>query len=221
MRRSMIFVLLALLLVNAGVALAQVQVRISLSTGGYVVAVDSVRFLSGSRFVYETPGFGGPRRSVDTMTFDGLPSWPTELKMWTHLGSDLYIDSISPVVHDSTYSFNVAAPAPQFIVSQLTGIEESQPLNAVTTGLRCSPMPFRSNARLQFSMNAAGSALVEVFDAAGNLVRTLADRSIAAGEHAVTWDGRDGDGRRVCTGIYLARLTVGSGRTLTKLVLTD
>jgi hypothetical protein len=40
-------------------------------------------------------------------------------------------------------------------------------------------------------------------------VRVVAAREFAAGRQRVTWDGRDGAGRRVPKGIYLYRLQAG------------
>ncbi len=46
---------------------------------------------------------------------------------------------------------------------------------------------------------------VEVFDAAGRRVRVLlGGEALAAGTHAVRWDGRDGAGRAAAPGLYFA-----------------
>lgn len=60
-----------------------------------------------------------------------------------------------------------------------------------------------------FSLGGARAhdAAVSLFDVAGRSVRTLA---LAAGRASVAWDGRDGAGRRVAPGIYIARVTGGS-----------
>lgn len=66
----------------------------------------------------------------------------------------------------------------------------------------------------------AGSfATVQIFDASGRWVATLADRSAvpASGLETVAWDGRDAAGRTVSVGIYVAHLEVqrpggGAGR---------
>jgi flagellar hook assembly protein FlgD len=50
------------------------------------------------------------------------------------------------------------------------------------------------------------SVRVSVFDVAGRQIRTLEDRSVPAGWHAVQWDGRDASGRAVAAGIYFVRL---------------
>jgi flagellar hook assembly protein FlgD len=54
----------------------------------------------------------------------------------------------------------------------------------------------------------------------GRLVTTiLAARVLPAGEHAVTWDGRDSAGRRAPAGAYFARLVTGESTGVEKLVL--
>lgn len=77
-----------------------------------------------------------------------------------------------------------------------------------------TPNPSRGATTCRFALPAPGAVRLEVFDAAGRLVRVLADGEFAPGEHAVRWDGTGEGGARVPNGLYLARLQFG-GRTLT------
>jgi flagellar hook assembly protein FlgD len=47
---------------------------------------------------------------------------------------------------------------------------------------------------------------VKVFDVTGREVYTLANRAFQAGEHSLTWDGRDNSGSQVARGVYFARV---------------
>jgi flagellar hook assembly protein FlgD len=58
-----------------------------------------------------------------------------------------------------------------------------------------------------------------VCDLRGRVVRTLADRVMAAGPAQVAWDGRDDRGAALPSGIYLARVNAGGAGSTTKLVL--
>jgi flagellar hook assembly protein FlgD len=60
---------------------------------------------------------------------------------------------------------------------------------------------------------------LEVFDAAGRQVRTLAVGPFAAGYQSVEWDHRDAFGNLVRPGVYLYRLIAGSFRDQKKMVL--
>ncbi len=77
-----------------------------------------------------------------------------------------------------------------------------------------TPNPSRGATTCRFALPSAGAVKLELYDAAGRLVRVLADGEFAPGEHAVRWDGTGEGGARVPSGLYLARLTFG-GRTLT------
>jgi hypothetical protein len=74
------------------------------------------------------------------------------------------------------------------------------------------PNPFNPLTKVEFALEAAGFASLDVYDMQGRLVRRLVTAELAAGTHSVVWDGLDGDGRKVGSGVYLARLVAG-GRT--------
>jgi hypothetical protein len=54
----------------------------------------------------------------------------------------------------------------------------------------------------------AGQVDVSLYDAAGRRIRTLESGTFAPGFHTTTWDGRDGEGRRVPGGLYFLNLRV-------------
>jgi flagellar hook assembly protein FlgD len=60
---------------------------------------------------------------------------------------------------------------------------------------------------------------IEVFDAQGRRVRTLADRVVEPGAHSVVWDGTDASGRRAGPGVYLYRMTSNGFRDQRRMVL--
>ncbi len=72
--------------------------------------------------------------------------------------------------------------------------------------LPSSPNPFNPSTTLAFRLAAAGPVRLGVFDVRGRLVRTLVDGALPAGDHAVTWQGRDQDGELVSSGTYFVRL---------------
>jgi FlgD Ig-like domain len=83
-----------------------------------------------------------------------------------------------------------------------------------------TPNPFREGTVLDFTLARAAEVEVGVYDAAGRLVRGLLHEDVAAGEHCrVRWDGRDGAGTPVASGIYFGRLHAGRDVVTRKLVL--
>jgi hypothetical protein len=73
------------------------------------------------------------------------------------------------------------------------------------------PNPFNPSTTIGFSVPQAGNLTLVVYDMTGREVRTLASGSMAAGYHAVRWDGRDNRGSTVSSGVYFFRLRAGAG----------
>ena len=59
----------------------------------------------------------------------------------------------------------------------------------------------------------------KVYDLAGNLVKTLADKTYAAGTHSITWDGKSRRGRPVVPDVYFIVVTVNGTRKVFKVLV--
>ncbi len=85
------------------------------------------------------------------------------------------------------------------------------------------PNPFNPLTTIEYSLSSPGRVSVRVYDLAGRIVRTLADRGGEAGEHEVVWDGTTDVGKRAASGVYFVRMEMtgprGSYRATRKLVL--
>ena len=81
------------------------------------------------------------------------------------------------------------------------------------------PNPFNPSTTIEFELVKPARAIVRVYNALGEVVRTLVDRQLAVGTHRVVWDGRNDHGREVASGVYLYRLTAGGVTQEKKMVL--
>ncbi|MFH1279913.1 MAG: C25 family cysteine peptidase [Candidatus Eisenbacteria bacterium] len=87
-----------------------------------------------------------------------------------------------------------------------TGIAEGSPEVPLAFGLEPGrPNPFNPRTTIGFSMPTEGRALIRVYDIAGREVATLINATVPAGRHEVLWDGKNGSGRDVTSGIYFVR----------------
>ena len=80
------------------------------------------------------------------------------------------------------------------------------------------PNPFAAETALRFSLPEPSAVRLVVYDVTGHAIRALADREVAAGDHSVTWDGRDESGVRVAPGIYFSVLEIRGEVVSRKLV---
>jgi hypothetical protein len=74
------------------------------------------------------------------------------------------------------------------------------------------PNPFQSTTTITFSSRHAERVRLYVTDVLGRVVRTLVDGITPAGQHRLTWDGTDGEGRPLASGLYVCTVESGSDR---------
>ncbi len=90
-------------------------------------------------------------------------------------------------------------------------------------GLRQNaPNPFNPSTTISYSVPEGTEPLrvkLTVYDIRGRTVAVLADRTQDSGDYTVSWDGTDGDGRRVSSGVYFYRLRAGSFTATRKMVM--
>jgi len=72
------------------------------------------------------------------------------------------------------------------------------------------PSPARGPVTLAYTLPQAAPVWLAIYDAFGRRVRELRTGALQdAGEHRLSWDGRDATGREAAPGVYLARLVAG------------
>jgi hypothetical protein len=81
------------------------------------------------------------------------------------------------------------------------------------------PNPFGKSTAIAYSLMESAQVRIAIYDIRGALVRELLKESVTAGRHALLWDGRDGRGERVSSGIYFCRLEAGDFRETRRLVM--
>ena len=81
------------------------------------------------------------------------------------------------------------------------------------------PNPFNAVTTIRFDMAESGPASLRIYDLRGHQARELLGRFAAAGSYAVSWDGRDEEGKYLASGIYLYRLQSGAQVSTRKMLL--
>ncbi len=69
-----------------------------------------------------------------------------------------------------------------------------------------TPNPFNAGTQIAYRLAGAGAVRLRIYNLLGQPVHTLVDEVQAAGEHRLSWDGRDRRGAPVAAGIYVVRL---------------
>lgn len=66
-----------------------------------------------------------------------------------------------------------------------------------------SPNPFNPATHIEFELAQPGNVTLRVYDARGRILRTLSRPALAAGRHALLWNGMDEAGNPQASGVYL------------------
>jgi len=82
------------------------------------------------------------------------------------------------------------------------------------------PNPFNPTTKLAFALPAKQRVRVNVYDVGGRLVKTVTDRVFDGGRNEVVWDGKNGAGQTVASGVYIYRIEAGDETRSAKMVVT-
>ena len=72
------------------------------------------------------------------------------------------------------------------------------------------PNPFNPTTTVQFSLPRTGQVTLHIFNAAGQLVNTLVNGEMIAGNYTTTWNSLDAKGQPVGSGVFFYRINVTS-----------
>lgn len=85
--------------------------------------------------------------------------------------------------------------------------------------LSAYPNPSFGASNIRFTLSKAASVKLDVYNLKGQKVSSLAQENLAAGNHALLWNGLDASGKQCASGIYFFRLDAGSRITSIKQIL--
>ena len=95
------------------------------------------------------------------------------------------------------------------LVAETVAVSETVP---EVSGLAPNfPNPFNSATLITYHLSSPGPVQLVIYNVLGQPVRTLVDKSQAAGSYQIRWDVLDHRGVSLSTGIYIARLSYPGG----------
>jgi len=115
-------------------------------------------------------------------------------------------------------SFNMRG----FVLVQSTSGVTPLPQGTAALGFTRAPRPnpTRNGVDFQFALNVAGHARIDVYDARGARIATVADEDLPAGSFAARWDGTGASGHGVDSGVYWLRMTLPGYAQSRKVVIS-
>ncbi len=172
-----------------------------------------------SAYDADVPKFDGDRSVRIYYTFDGPSHQPLFAGVGDSTGEHAFLFCVDPAYLDSSA---VKANVSPYITrlaqahDQVGLPPEPRPDMPVSAAY---PNPARGPVRVNFELRSAGPVTATVLDVSGRVVRSLLSGPCPAGTTLLTWDGRDGEGRKLAAGIYFVRIASTEYRASRRVIL--
>jgi len=82
-----------------------------------------------------------------------------------------------------------------------------------------SPNPFKNQTAINYQLPKTGQVKLNIYNIAGQLVKTLVNNIQSGGSYNVKWDGRDERGIQASNGVYVYKLEVAGIKGTKKMLL--
>ena len=121
--------------------------------------------------------------------------------LWSRGGGDLPNDDILKgcIINDTLYGDTTN------IITSIKDITENHPTQFEL--YQNFPNPFNPSTTINFNLNSASNISIIVYDGLGREIKRLIDNEwLSNGTHKILWDGRNGIGTIVSSGVYFYAL---------------
>jgi hypothetical protein len=114
-------------------------------------------------------------------------------------------------------------PYEEVVILTITGVEEEPVVNITPAyySVRCYPNPTRNRSSIMFTLPRSSEVAIDIYDASGRKISTLAKGIFGSGTHSVPWNRTDDKGKRVPQGVYFIRLNAKGVEATGKLILVN
>lgn len=81
------------------------------------------------------------------------------------------------------------------------------------------PNPFNPSTTISYQLKDAGRVKIDIYNTKGQILRSFEQVHTIAGNYHILWDGCDGTGKALSSGVYIYKMTCGSYSATKKVVL--
>lgn len=162
-----------------------------------------------------------------SVKFTNIPSWLRFKESTVVLKS---IDAKSTGEADFTFSVDNDAPVGKdtTLIASITSSAGQSWIKDITLSVRAPkdyklynnfPNPFNPSTKIAFELPKASHVTLKIYDVLGREVAQIADQNYPAGYNEITWNGINGNGEQVASGVYFCRITAGTWSKVMKMLL--
>ncbi len=182
----------------SGTVLSDILVEV-IDASGNLVGTDTT----------DADGFMGPLQLIEYVQSGENRSFETPHEVRVHL---------SKAVVSLSYQAQSQA-VKRLVVDQTTSATTDPELPSRFALSQNYPNPFNPATTVAFDLPEDSHVVIKIFNILGTEIRTVVAAPYQAGRHRVAWDGRNGIGAPVASGVYLYRIDAGSFTHVKKMML--
>ncbi len=168
-------------------------------------------WVGGRTYYYQSVEYCGRMDLVDVSNPHPAQSVRHYESGWTI--TDVWGENFN-VAYGGAYLGNLLVFGVDSIISGV-GQEVAHPFKAESFDVSISPNPVKGGCTIRLGPVALGPVRLSVYDVTGRVVRSFAPYASRLTPHEVYWDGKDGSGKEVRSGVYFLRAE-GCDQTLTR-----
>jgi hypothetical protein len=144
--------------------------------------------------------------SIEESDFTNSLSYSTEYSQWVRYSAG----------EDSTYEFLIRA-----YVSIISGtVKKTIELIPASYSLHQNyPNPFNPETKIRYSIPESGQVSLTIYDITGRKIAELINEFQNSGSYEIAWNGKNGFGESVPSGIYLYSIKAGNFTQTNKMIL--
>jgi hypothetical protein len=117
------------------------------------------------------------------------------------------------LVEDEIHSIEVSWT----LIVDYTGLDD---VNSFETELgSISPNPFNPTAKIAFTLAKKADVKIKIYNAKGQLIKTLVNKEMSAGAHNVIWNGKNSKNNDAASGVYFIRMNTNDSQHIKKALL--
>ena len=194
--------------------------KVKLTNDGYFVVAWTDHRAEGSDIYSQTFLHGMPQGSNQRVNIDpgnALQDFPG-IDMWNSYLCSVWRDNRIPGLGFSIF-FNMI----NYTQTEVEDYQDEESLPSDFILYQNYPNPFNPVTKIQYTVGSKQTQPVpttlKIHNVLGQLVRTLVNEEKFAGEHQITWDGKDEEGMELSSGIYFYQLMVEDQKITRKMLL--
>lgn len=157
---------------------------------------------------------------TEVLPRDGL-SAGVRLSYWW-FGTHYYIAGGRVLFSPFKAEFYEADDWPHYDIPWISGKSDNEAENNIPLVFRLDqnyPNPFNPTTEIKFVIPEKSDVELKIYNASGQLVKTLVNERFEPGIHKVMWDGTNDSDNHVSSGVYFYSLKSGSRENVKKMVL--